>query len=292
METDIIVNNKNIVITGATSGIGFAAARQLSAAGANVFGVGRSAQRIREARESILADNPDAHIDFIEADLSSQSEVKKLAENVTTKLSQMDGKKLDVLVNNAGAIANWYTATEDGYELQFAVNHLAPFLLTHLLLPILNKSKDGRVLTVSSRSHRRMRINWADVMFRKGYNTLLAYKQSKLANVMFTYELNRRLDGDGQIKAYAVDPGLVNTKIGMKGTSGLVRWVWDRRRKKGMSPEESAKRITYLALEKGINNDVSAYWKDFKPVLPSSYSMREDEAERLWDLSERLCGLR
>ena len=136
-----------------------------------------------------------------------------------------------------------------------------------------------------------MRIHWRDVMFRRGYNTLLAYKQSKLANVMFTYELNRRLGFDSNVKAYAIDPGLVNTEIGLKGTKGIVRWIWDQRRKKGMSPQESAERIVYVASQPDVDISKSAYWKNFKPVTPSEYAMREDEAERLWDLSERLCGL-
>jgi len=283
--------SKTIVITGATSGIGYAATKKLAAMGANVLGVGRSAERCNKANGKILKESPDAQIDFLLADLSSQQQVKTLAEEIKQKVDKQDNNAIDVLVNNAGAVANWYTATEDGFEMQFAVNHLAPFLLTHLLLPLIERSKDGRVLTVSSNSHRKARIHWKDVMLRRGYNTLRAYKQSKLANVLFTYELNRRLDGSSRIKAFAVDPGLVNTEIGLKGTSGIVRWVWDKRRKKGMMPEESAERVVFLATRADVSIDKSAYWKDFKPVAPSQNALREEDAERLWDVSERLCGL-
>ena len=290
METHADIKTKTVIITGATSGIGFAATRKLTAMGAKVLAVGRSPERCNQARDIIIKETPDANIEFLLADLSSQQQIKQLVDDIKSYVHQENNGKIDVLVNNAGAVANWYMATEDGFELQFAVNHLAPFMLTHLLLALLRKSTDARVLTVSSNSHRNMRIHWRDVMFRRGYNTLLAYKQSKLANVMFTYELNRRLGIDSTVKAYAIDPGLVNTEIGLKGTKGIVRWVWDQRRKKGMSPQESAERIVYVASQPDVNISKSAYWKDFKPLIPSQYAMREDEAERLWDLSERLCG--
>lgn len=290
MQTNMDIKTKTVIITGATSGIGFAATRKLTALGAKVLAVGRSPERCNQARDIIIKETPDANIEFLLADLSSQQQIKQLVDDIKSYVHQENNGKIDVLVNNAGAVANWYMATEDGFELQFAVNHLAPFMLTHLLLALLRKSTDARVLTVSSNSHRNMRIHWRDVMFRRGYNTLLAYKQSKLANVMFTYELNRRLGIDSTVKAYAIDPGLVNTEIGLKGTKGIVRWVWDQRRKKGMSPQESAERIVYVASQPDVDISKSAYWKDFKPVIPSQYAMREDEAERLWDLSERLCG--
>ena len=187
MGEHVDTKSKTIVITGATSGIGYAATRKLAAIGANVLGVGRSAERCNKAKENILRESPDAQIDFLLADLSSQQQVKKLAEEIKQKVDKQENNAIDVLVNNAGSVVNWYTATEDGFELQFAVNHLAPFLLTHLLLPSIERSKDGRILTVSSNSHRKARIHWKDVMLRRGYNTLLAYKQSKLANVLFTY---------------------------------------------------------------------------------------------------------
>ncbi|HZD56534.1 MAG TPA: SDR family NAD(P)-dependent oxidoreductase, partial [Anaerolineales bacterium] len=181
---------------------------------------------------------------------------------------------------------------EDGYELQFAVNHLAPFLLTLELLPLLKKAPHARVITVSSGSHRNTRMHWQDVMLRRGYNTLRAYKQSKLANVLFTFELNRRLGEDSSIRAYAADPGLVNTEIGSKGTSGLVRWIWEKRRAGGVNPEQGAETVVYLAASSSVGGSREVYWKDCRPVQASRYAQRAEEAARLWELSEHLCGVK
>ena len=277
---------KTIVITGATSGIGFAAAKILAGLGAFVIGVGRSSEKCAAAEIEIRRQHPKAKVAYLLTDLSSQRQVRELAKAIRAKSKG----KIDVLVNNAGAVSNWYTATEDGYELQFAVNHLAPFLLTHELLPLLQASPTARVITVSSGSHRNTRIHWRDVMFRCGYNTLRVYKQSKVANVLFTAEFNRRFANGSHLRAYAVDPGLVNTEIGLKGTSGIVRWIWDKRRAGGVTPEEGAQTAVFLAVEPVIQSN-EIYWKDCRPLAPSPYSLREDEAAKLWNLSERLCGI-
>ncbi|MCC6147721.1 MAG: SDR family NAD(P)-dependent oxidoreductase [Anaerolineaceae bacterium] len=279
-----------MVVTGATSGIGFAAAQALAARGACVIGVGRSEARIAEAQAAILSNNPSAQLSFCMADLSSQRQVRALAAAIREKVAAATGG-LDVLVNNAGAVANWYTATEDGYELQFAVNHLAPFLLTHELLPLLRAAPAGRVVTVSSASHRNAHIHWGDVMLRRNYNTLKAYQQSKLANVLFSFELNRRLGADFHLRAYAADPGLVNTEIGLKGTSGIVRWVWERRRRGGTDPDHGAATVIFLAADPAVQASREVYWKNCRPLAPSRYAQREEEAARLWELSERLCGI-
>lgn len=282
---------KTVVITGATSGIGLAAARGLAAKGCRIIGVGRDEARCAAARSAILAENPKAQVTYLVADLSSQRQVRALAAQIRRQV-EADGGRLDVLVNNAGTVSTWYLATEDGYETQFAVNHLAPFLLTHELLPLLRRSGDARVLTVSSGSHYRTRMHWRDVMFRRGYSCLRAYKQSKLANVLFTHELNRRVGRAQGIRAYAVDPGLVDTAIGEKGTSGIVRLFWQKRRRHGVPPEEAAKTIVHLATASPLEDPQASYWKDCRPIRPSRYSEREDAMQRLWELSERLCGIR
>jgi len=280
------LTQKTIVITGASSGIGLAAAGALAARGARVIGVGRSPVRCEEARQTILAQTHGARIEFAVADLSSQQAVRSLGAEL---LERLGGAPLNVLVNNAGAVASWYTPTVDGYELQFAVNHLAPFLLTHELLPALQKAEAARVITTSSRSHRGARIYWADVMLRRNYFTLTAYRQSKMANVLFTAEFIRRYGGDG-LRAYAADPGLVKTDIGLKGTGGLVSLVWGLRARGGRSPEYGAATIVHLAAD--VLEDANAiYWKDSRPLAPDAYALREDEGRRLWELSERLCGL-
>jgi NAD(P)-dependent dehydrogenase (short-subunit alcohol dehydrogenase family) len=286
--------NKTIVITGATAGIGRAAARALVAQGANVIAVGRSAARCAETKKTILAEFPEGHITFIIADLSSQSAVRKLADQIRTQFELPDKARIDVLVNNAGTVSSWYTTTEDGYELQFAVNHLAPFLLTHELLPLLEAAPQGRVITTSSNSHRGTKIHWDDVMNRRRYNCLRTYKQSKLANVLFSYEFNRRMAGSGngaQVRAFAVDPGLVNTEIGLKGTGGIENWVWSRRSSGGVAPEQGAETIVYLAAADTLEETDIAYWKNCQPRQPSRYARRTLEAARLWAVSEQLCGI-
>jgi NAD(P)-dependent dehydrogenase (short-subunit alcohol dehydrogenase family) len=285
-------NKKITMITGATSGIGLAAMKALAGEGHILIGTARSDEKAAAAKAAILAAFPDAEVTYLLADLTTQEEVRSLADQAVETFKSYSHEGLDVLVNNAGSVTSWYTLTEDGYEQQFAVNHLAPFLLTHFLLPYLKRAPDGRVLTVSSGSHHNTRMHWRDVMLSRHYGTLKAYKQSKLANVLFTYELNRRLGPDSSVKAYAVDPGLVNTHIGEKGTSGFVSWFWSRRSKRGNSPEIAAETIVYLACRRQIPYHDEWYWKECHPIPSSRYSRKKEPAERLWELSSELCGLR
>ncbi|MGE5598479.1 MAG: SDR family NAD(P)-dependent oxidoreductase [Bacteroidota bacterium] len=282
---------KTVVVTGATSGIGLAAARRLASMGCRIIGVGRDAARCAQAEAIVRAAAPEARVNYLIADLASQRQVRVLAAEIRRLLEADGAGRLDVLVNNAGMVSTWYTATEDGYETQFAVNHLAPFLLTHELLPLLRRTGCARVLVTSSGSHYGARMRWRDVMHRRGYNCLLAYKQSKLANVLFTSEFNRRLGPGTGIRAYAVDPGLVDTAIGEKGTGGLVRWFWRLRRRGGVSPDEAAETIVRLAIEPVLEDPEAVYWKNCRPKRPSRYAEREDAGRRLWELSERLCGI-
>lgn len=279
------------VVTGATSGIGQATAAALAARGARVIGVGRSEARCRAAREAILSASPKARISFLIADLASQHAVRQLAADLRSTLHEAGTDRLDVLINSAGTVSSWRDVTEDGYELQFAVNHLAPFLLTLELMPLLEAASSPRVITVSSGSHYRTRMHWEDVMYRRGYRVLKSYKQSKLANVLFTAEFNRRCLETNGVRAYAADPGLVNTKIGLKGTHGLARWVWERRSARGRGPEEAAEGIVFLATDPAAGEAEGVYWKDGRPTRPSKQARDKGDAGRLWALSARLCGL-
>lgn len=282
---------KTVVITGATSGIGLAAAMELARKGAFIIGAGRSRERCQKSEKMIRDESPGARIVFHPADLSSLSRVRELAARIKEVVKQEDDGTVDVLINNAATFSSWFVLTPEGFELQFAVNHLAPFLLTHELFPLLKKAPEGRVITVSSGSHYRTKINWTDIMLRKRYNCLKAYKQSKLANVLFTAEFNRRLGPDSTVRAYAADPGLVNTEIGLKGTAGLARWVWSIRRHSGRTPAEGAATIVYLACETLAQDQSAIYWRDCRPCLPSRYGLRKDAAAKLWELSEKMCGI-
>ncbi len=281
---------KTVVITGATSGIGFAAAEEMGARDWNVIGIGRLPEHCEKAKMEIKSFYPKTRINYFVADLSEQNDVNRVAAEVITYIDAKCDGKIDLLVNNVGCVRDWYITTSDGYETQFAVNHLAAFLLTYRFLGKLQISPTGRVLTVSSGSHYNTDINWNDIMYQKHYNCLMAYKQSKLCNVLFTHEFNRRM-ADLNIRAFAVDPGLVNTDIGLKGTGGIVSYLWALRKKHGLSPYQAASTIIYLSKMPAGFEPSSAYFKNCSSVKPSRQSMDENSGYRLWELSEKLCGI-
>ncbi len=296
MDTPLI--GKTYVVTGATSGIGLAAAEILLRQGASVIGVGRSAVRCMETEARLRQAYPGAGITFLVADLSVQAQVRALAEQIrallakrSTHPAQRDTLALDGLLNNAGTFTFWLSLTPDGFETQWAVNHLAPFLLTNELLPLLQAAEAGRVVTVSSGSHYGTRLNWDDPQLRRRYNGLKAYSSTKLANVLFTLELNRRLGPGSHLRAFCADPGLVKTDIGFKGTPAIVRWVWQQRRAAGIPPEESARGIVYLLTEPSIHNSGEIYWQHGRPKPASRFALNHESAARLWKLSESMCGL-
>ena len=285
------LSTKTFVITGATAGIGLATAENLVRQGAAIIGVGRSAERCRAAEKALQQINPDAAVQFLCADLSLQREVHRLAEEIRGLLAAQGKTALDGLANNAGTFTYWLTLTAEGVEMQWAVNHLAAFLLTHELLPLLEAAPASRVVTVSSGSHYSGRLNWDDPQLRRRYNGLRAYENTKLANVLFTCELNRRIAGRSGLRAFAADPGLVKTDIGMKGTPALVNWIWKLRRSGGITAEETARGIAFLLTDPAIQNSTEPYWKHSLPKRPSRHALDEAAARHLWQLSEQMCGL-
>ncbi len=285
-------SSKVFVVTGATSGIGLAAARQLLELGYAVIGVGRSAERCREQEERLAQYAASgACVKMLIADLSLQSEVLRVAAQIRETLGEWQHPYLDGLINNAATVPFWQTFTPEGFDLQWAVNHLAPFLLTAQLLPLLKAAPAARVVTVSSGSHYGAKLNWEDIQLRRHYNPIKAYGQTKLANVLFTMELDHRLRRASKVRAFAADPGLVNTEIGLKSNSFLARWAWDVRRRGGITPDESARGIVYLATEPSIQGADALYWKHSQPKAPSGYSQNREAAAQLWRLSAQMCGL-
>jgi NAD(P)-dependent dehydrogenase (short-subunit alcohol dehydrogenase family) len=298
-----LLSGKTIVVTGATSGIGLALAERLARLGASVIGVGRLQERCRGAQDYLLRSNPGAVVAYCVADLSLQSQVRSLGGEIREILAAGGKAGLDGLVNNAGTFTWWLTLTPEGFETQWAVNHLAPFLMTHELLPLLRRAPAARVVTVSSASHYHGRLNWDDLQLRRRYNGLRAYENTKLANVLFTLEFNRRIGPTSQIMAFAADPGLVKTDIGLKGTPALVRTVWQWRRRGGVSPQKSAAGIVLLLGDLAPHDrptphgmDMAqdwpaVYWKDGRPQPASRGALDGQAAARLWHQSERMCGI-
>jgi NAD(P)-dependent dehydrogenase (short-subunit alcohol dehydrogenase family) len=282
------LNGKIAVVTGATSGIGLASVIALTKMGATVLAVGRSDSRCTEAEKKIKQDVPDVDIRFLMADLSAMEQVRRLARDIRRELSNRSIDRLDILVNNAGVYVDRYTRTLDGFELTMAVNHFAPFLLTHELLPLLLAGPAGRVITTSSDSHYNTWLDIPHIHRPILYNGLWAYKCSKLANVLFTKQFNRIYRSQG-VRAFAIDPGLVSTDIGFKQTGKLARWVWQKRKDAGVPAEIPARTIAFLAGMPLDHYPDQDYWYDCRPKPASKQANRQDLALDLWEESVKSC---
>tara|TARA_R110002124_G_scaffold57700_12_gene161513 strand:+ start:3410 stop:4273 length:864 start_codon:yes stop_codon:yes gene_type:complete len=279
------MKNKICLVTGANAGIGFETAKALCAKGFKVILVCRTKEKAISAMDRILENQADASMDYATADLSSQAEVRTLAMNIISKYPI-----LDVLINNAGI---WYSdmvLTEDGIERQWAINHLAPFLLTQLLLPLLVKAAEPRIITVSSDSHFHGKIHFEDVNLTNNYHGLRAYAQSKLANILFTKAFDR-IKPLKKLAIYAVQPGLVKTDIGLKHTFSFHGLMWKLRRLTGKTPAHGAATSIFLACEDSVKGDSGKYWDNCKPKATSNKAASIPDADRLWALSSKQCGI-
>ncbi|MCU0839236.1 MAG: SDR family NAD(P)-dependent oxidoreductase [Rhodospirillales bacterium] len=256
---------KTVLITGGSGGIGRITAQRLAAAGANVIIVGRDAARGAAAVSHIGATVPGAAVSFIAADLSSQQEIRRLAAEVAGRLS-----RLDVLINNAGAMFGRRALSPDGIEMTFAVNHLAYVLLTHLLLPLLHAAAPARIVNVASRAHQGVRLNFKDLQAAKGYSGWWAYKRSKLANLYFTYELARRLD-PARATVNALHPGFVRTDIGV-ASGFLPDWLWNAVKLAAITPEQGAETSVYLASDPSLAAVTGQYFVKCHPERSSAVS--------------------
>ena len=251
-----------------------------------VLAIGHSQTNCEWANIEIRRTHPNAKLLFFHADLMQQREVVKVAKEVKTWIDENGNGKLFALINNAGCARSWYMTTEDGYEQQFALNHLAGFMLTYQLLPCLLKA-GGRIIMTSSESHYGIKVHWNDVMLRKCYNPLTAYKQSKLCNVLFAKGLNEKYECQG-LHAYAVDPGLVKTDIGNK-TPGIASFVWKFFRKPfGVTPAVPAR--TYRFLVEQPEPPTGLYYRRCSEKR-CSRQVTSENASRLFKLSEKLCGV-
>ncbi len=281
-QTPLPMSGRTVLVTGATGGIGRATAAGLVALGARVGLVGRDRNRAAAAASAIRAASPTAYVDVFVADLSSQREVRRLAAEV---LATYD--RLDVLVNNVGGFWATRHVTADGLEHTFAVNHLAPFLLTDLLLERLAASGPARVVTVSSAAHTQGRIDFDDLQGERDYSGPRAYNQSKLANLLFTYELARRLTSRG-VTANALHPGMVRTGFGAEDQQAAWKVVAPLVRPFLRSPDRGAISSIHLAASPDVAGVTGTYFSNRRPKRSSHHSRDTLTAARLWQVSTDL----
>lgn len=279
------MENKVCLVTGATNGIGKVTALELARRGATVVLAGRSAAKTDAVVAEIKARSGNDRVEGLVADLSTQAGVRALADAFKARYD-----RLDVLVNNAGAIFNERRESADGIEMTFALNHLSYFLLTHLLLDVLKASAPARIVNVSSNAHMGSGINFDDLEFKRGYMNFRAYAQSKLANILFTTELARRLQGTG-VTANALHPGFVSSGFG-RNDGSLMNIGMMLMRPFQISPEKGAETTLYLATSPEVEGVTGGYFSKRKPARTSSAARDQAAAERLWAISEQMTGVR
>ncbi len=279
------MQGKIALVTGGTAGIGLVTARALAEKGAAVTIVGRNPQRGEQAARAIRANVPGAEVRFERADLSLLDESRRLARIVAES-----SDRLDVLVNNAGAIFSRRRVTADGLEATFALNHMSYFLLTNLLLNRLRAAEAGRIIVVASIAHRRAVLDFDDLQCERRYSVRTAYSRSKLANVMFAYALARRLEG-GPVTVNALHPGLVASRFGSNNG-----WLFRNglklafRISGAISVEEGAELNIRLASDPALAGVSGRYFSDGKETRSSVASLTVEDQERLWAASEAIAA--
>ena len=282
LDRDETMKGKVCLVTGATSGIGEVTARELARLGAEVIIVGRSPERCAATLGRIRTDTGATAVDSLVGDLSSQADVRRLAGQIRDRCP-----RLDVLVNNAGGMYLTRRESVDGIEMTLALNHLSYFLLTNLLLPTITAAAPARIVNVASDAHQRGKIDFDDLQCRLRYSGWKAYQQSKLANILFTYELARRLEGTG-VTANTLHPGFVRTNF-FQDWGGWIGFVT----KLGASvialtPEQGARTSIYLASSPEVADVTGQYFVKEKPARSAPQSHDRAVAERLWRVSEEL----
>jgi NAD(P)-dependent dehydrogenase (short-subunit alcohol dehydrogenase family) len=265
------------IVTGSTSGIGKAAVFGLARLGATVVMIARNAELAQQTKADVVRETGNSNIDVLIADLASQQAIRHVADEFKSKY-----KTISLLVNNAG-YAGPRVLTDDGIERTFAVNHLAYFLLTNLLLDVLKASAPARILNVSSEAHRNVTINFDDLQMENNYSGFRAYSVSKLCNILFTYELARRLEGSS-VTANALHPGFLSTGI-FREAPAVIRWAV---KIIAGSAAKGADAIVYLGTAPELKNVSGKYFNQRKEVRSSNQTYDHEAAQRLWKISEEM----
>jgi len=277
---------KVCIVTGANSGMGKIIATELANKSATLIMVCRIKDKPHVALNEINGKTKNPNIDLMVTDLSSQKEVRALANKIKEKYPT-----IDVLINNAGCMSFGYVETPEGIETTFATNYLSSFLLTNLLLDNLKASKEARIINVASEASKKGKINFKDINLKNEYSTFKAYAQSKLANILFSYELARRLNGYKNITVNCVHPGIVpDTKLG-QGSKLFTKYIESIPKSLILTPEEGAITTLWLACSKDVKDITGKYFYKNNQITsnPDSYDL--EIAENLWDLSVTLTGL-
>ena len=278
------LGGKTVVVTGANAGIGKETAVALAAMGARVVMVARDEAKGRAALADVRARAKSDAVELYFADFASLASTRAFAAKLTA-----EHDRLDVLVNNAGLLLPSRSLTEDGFESMFGINHLGYFLTTHLLLPLLAKSGRARIVNVASAAHKGARLDFDDLQSEKSFSPFGAYGRSKLCNILFTYELAERLAGRG-VTANCLHPGVVATDFGQK-KPGLINFLVKLGKPFLLSADDGAATQVFLASSPEVEGVSSKYWDKKKPIASSVASRDVATRKRLWDVSEKLCGI-
>ncbi len=277
--------NRTVLLTGATSGIGLEAAVKLARLGAQVVMVARDPAKGETAVAAVRTRSASHAVSLLLCDFASQAAIRQLASDYRARYA-----RLDILVNNAGSVSSKRKTTVDGLEQTFAVNHLGYFLLTHLLLDLLEKSAPARIVNVTSTGHRQGDMDFDNLQFQKGgYRIMKAYCRSKLGNVLFTAELARRLAGTG-VTTNCVHPGIVATQIWSRAP-WFARPIIAVRKLFMLTPEEGGDTIVYLATSPELDGQSGGYYEDNRRVQPGRLAQDQALAKKLWDVSAKLVAL-
>jgi len=284
-ETMTMMQDRICLITGGTNGIGKSTAQGLARLGATVVIVGRDAQKAAQVTNEIRAATGNENVDFLLADLSSQQEVRRLASDFKRKYPQ-----LHVLLNNAGGTFTTRQLSVDGIEMTLALNHLAYFLLTNLLLDTIKASAPARIINVSSDAHSGGKIDFANLQGERSYSSFGPYGNSKLANILFTTELARRLEGTG-VTANALHPGFTSTGFGKNNPGLLMKIMGVVVPLIARSPEKGAATSIYLASSPEVQSLTGKYFVDCKVTQPAPQAADSAVARKLWDVSAEMAHL-